>query len=255
MKQLTKLFLVLALLGAAIPAHANDLVQFGATSVKLQILVKDATTGLRKTGLTEATSGLILSARPDNAATATVYTAAATNIETIATLGTYVAPTTNKIRFKEVDATNSPGVYELQAANALFSTANARTLTFDAVGTGIIAEPLRVVLTAVNPNVTVSSISADAVNASALATDAITEIITALFATNITELTSPPTDGTETFLRIFRAVYQRFYHKVIDDTQAQERQMWRTGGIVKLCEAPLTASGGIFTTGTCGAVD
>lgn len=142
-----KYLLIFLSLFIATGVLAED-IPFGSTSVKLQMVVRDSTTGALKTGLTNATSGLALSARPDNAATVTAYTVAASNVETIATLGTYAAPTASKIRFKEIDATYQPGVYEIQAADALFSTANARTLTFDIIGTGITADPLKLVFTA-----------------------------------------------------------------------------------------------------------
>jgi hypothetical protein len=80
------------------------------------------TTGAGKTGLTNASTGLIISTIRLNEASATVYTVAGSNVETIATLGTYAAPSANKCRFKEVDATNHPGIYELQFADARFTS-------------------------------------------------------------------------------------------------------------------------------------
>lgn len=81
-----------------------------------------STTGNGKTGLSGASAGLIIAVRADGQAAPTVYTTAAGTIDTIATIGTYVAPTAGKCRFKEVDATNEPGSYELQLLNTLFST-------------------------------------------------------------------------------------------------------------------------------------
>lgn len=99
----------------------------GSTSNRLRFL-------LGVTGLTNSTTGLIISTITDNEATATVYTAAASNIETITTLGTYAAPTASKCRFKEVDATNHPGLYEIQLADARFSVSNASRLVVSVVG-------------------------------------------------------------------------------------------------------------------------
>jgi len=43
--------------------------------------------------------------------------------ETIATLGTFAAPTSaGHIRFKEIDATALPGLYEVQLPDSLFTT-------------------------------------------------------------------------------------------------------------------------------------
>ena len=44
------------------------------------------------------------------------------------------APTATKCRFKEVDATNHPGVYEFQFADARFAVSNAKRLVISASG-------------------------------------------------------------------------------------------------------------------------
>ena len=67
------------------------------------------------TGLTYATADLYIATIGNNEAVTTVYTGA--NIEDIATLGTYVEPTAGKCRFKEVDATYHPGLYEIQLSS------------------------------------------------------------------------------------------------------------------------------------------
>lgn len=105
----------------------------GTTSVRLRFL-------LGVTGLSSSSSGLIISTVTDNEATATVYTQAASNIETITTLGTYAAPTSGKCRFREVDATNHPGLYEFQFADARFAVANSSRLAISVSGaTGLAA--------------------------------------------------------------------------------------------------------------------
>jgi hypothetical protein len=100
----------------------------GSVVLRIKILDSSVTTGAGKTGLTSASSGLIVAAIVDNEATTTAYTAAGSTIETIVTLGTYAAPTATKCRFKELDATNHPGVYELQFADARFAVASAKSL-------------------------------------------------------------------------------------------------------------------------------
>lgn len=74
------------------------------------------TAGAPMTGMTYATSGLVIATIGISEAVTTAYTGA--NIEDIAVLGTYVEPTAGKCRFKEVDATNHPGLYEIQLASA-----------------------------------------------------------------------------------------------------------------------------------------
>jgi hypothetical protein len=108
----------------------------GTTSViiRVKILNSSVTTGAGLTGLTSASSGLIISTIADNEATPTTYTVAGSTIETITTLGTYATPTASKCRFKEVDSTNHPGIYELQIADARFSVGGARGLLISISG-------------------------------------------------------------------------------------------------------------------------
>jgi len=102
----------------------------GSTSNIIRVKIYDSTvtTGAGKTGLTSASSGLVISTIADNEATATAYTSAGSTIESITTLGTFAAPTATKVRFKEVDATNHPGVYEIQIADARFAVSSAKAL-------------------------------------------------------------------------------------------------------------------------------
>lgn len=102
----------------------------GITSVILRVKILDntSTTGAGKTGMTSSSSGLIISTIADNEATPTVYAQASSNIETITTLGTFAAPTSGKCRFKEVDATNHPGLYEIQIADARWAVSGARSV-------------------------------------------------------------------------------------------------------------------------------
>jgi len=106
------------------------IVKHSATSVILQVKLRDLSNADNsgKTGLAHNTASLIISTRADNEATATAYTQAGGTIETISTLGTYAAPTATKCRFKEVDATNHPGLYEIHLANARFAVSGAKEL-------------------------------------------------------------------------------------------------------------------------------
>lgn len=117
-------------------------VKHSATSVILRVKLLDSsvTTGAGLTGLTSASSGLIISTIVDNAATATAYTQAGSTIEDITTLGTYAAPTASKCRFKEVDSTNHKGIYEIHFADARFSVASARFLLVSLSGATNLAQ-------------------------------------------------------------------------------------------------------------------
>lgn len=112
----------------------------GSIVLRVKILNSSVATGAGLTGLTNASSGLIISTIADNEATATAYTVAASNVETITTLGTYAAPTSGKCRFKEVDATNHRGVYEIQIADARFAVSSAKSLLVSVSGATNAAE-------------------------------------------------------------------------------------------------------------------
>ena len=91
----------------------------GSTSVMVRVFIQDnsVTTGAGLTGLTNASTNLNIATMRELDTAATVYSGA--NIEAQTTVGTYQAPSTSaKIRFKEVDATNFPGEYELQFHNS-----------------------------------------------------------------------------------------------------------------------------------------
>lgn len=102
----------------------------GQGSIVLRVFINDSTvaTGAGKTGLTNASAGLNIATIANNEAAPTVYTVAASNVETITTPGTFVAPSASKCRFKEIDATNLPGVYEVQLADARYNVASAKAL-------------------------------------------------------------------------------------------------------------------------------
>jgi hypothetical protein len=100
----------------------------GATSNTFRVLLRRSDTGQGLTGLTFSSAGLIISTICDNESSATIYTAAGSTIETITTLGTFAAPTATKCRFKEVDATNHAGLYEVQLADARYAVTGAKFL-------------------------------------------------------------------------------------------------------------------------------
>lgn len=115
---------------------------FGATGNRhrIKILDKSQTDGRGLTGLSFNSAGLIISTIADNEATPKVYTVTAGNVEDIAALGTYAAPTSGKCRFKQVDATNHPGVYELQFEDARLAVAGSQRLLVSISGATNAAE-------------------------------------------------------------------------------------------------------------------
>lgn len=128
----------------------------GDTSNIEKVFIQDgsATDGSGLAGLTSASAGLIISTIASNEATPTVYTQAAGNIETIATLGTYAAPTASKCRFKEIDSTNHPGLYEIQLANARYAVSSSNELIVTISGAADVAPTnLKIQLTVDGVNV------------------------------------------------------------------------------------------------------
>lgn len=110
----------------------------GTTGVILRVRIADSTStsnaGLTGIALPASATGLSISTIADNEATATVYTVAAGTIEGIDTLGTFAAPTATKCRFLEVDATNHPGLYEIQIADARWAVSGARSVVVTVKG-------------------------------------------------------------------------------------------------------------------------
>lgn len=125
------LFAALLLLAAPAPALAEKFFLSGAGSNVIRVFIEDTSKigtdqEIGLTALAFNTSNLEIHFICDTEATDTDYTAAGSTIETITTLGTYAAPTATKIRFKEVDATDLKGIYEIQVADArVVSTATA----------------------------------------------------------------------------------------------------------------------------------
>lgn len=129
----------------------------GSTSNWIRVKLKQdgsaaaGSQGKGKTGLTISSTGLIISTIADNEATATVYTAAGSTIETITTLGTFATPTAAKCRFKEIDATNHPGWYEIQLADARFAVSSSKSLGITISGvSGVLDCDVEIQLTAVD---------------------------------------------------------------------------------------------------------
>lgn len=112
----------------------------GSIVIRVKILNSSVSTGAGLTGLTSASSGLIISTIADNESAATAYTVAGSTIETITTLGTYAAPTATKCRFKELDATNHKGIYEIQLADARYAVSSAKSLIVSISGATNAAE-------------------------------------------------------------------------------------------------------------------
>ena len=129
------------------------LVKHSSTGVIFRVKLRSSATGQGLTGLNSSSTGLIISTICDNEATPTTYTVAGSTIESIATLGTYATPTATKCRFKEVDATNHKGLYEVQLDDARYSVANSKRIRIDFTGaTNLLDKDVTIQLTKFDPD-------------------------------------------------------------------------------------------------------
>jgi len=127
----------------------------GQTSVIVRVMILDTSSaiGAGLTGVVFNTAGLNISTIADTESAATVYSTTGNTIETITTCGTFAAPTATKCRFKAVDATNHPGLYEIQIADARWAVSNAKSLIVHVTGvTGGYSAPAEVQLSAIDIN-------------------------------------------------------------------------------------------------------
>ncbi len=157
------LYLLAALLVFASPAHAEPSAVNGATSKCFRVFVNNSsvTTGAGLTGLAFNSGSLSCYYSEEAQSGATSITLATS------TLGTYTSGA-----FKEVDATNMPGWYEFCPPNAALDGGIGTAVSFQCKGASNMAPMnLRVLL---SPPTEVSSMQANTVTATAIASDAIT---------------------------------------------------------------------------------
>lgn len=91
-----------------------DIRKRGATSQIVRVIILDSTstTGAGCTGLAYDSTNLVISFIRESSRTSVVYSGS--DIEDVAVIGTYQAPSSaSKCRFKAVDETNFPGLYEI----------------------------------------------------------------------------------------------------------------------------------------------
>jgi hypothetical protein len=116
------------------------LLKSGQTSVILRLKLRSTVTGNGLTGLTSGSAGLVVGTIADNEATTTRYRASSSEVETIATLGTYAAPTAGMCRFKEIDSASHPGLYEFQIDDARWAVTDAKSVVVSVSGATNLAD-------------------------------------------------------------------------------------------------------------------
>ena len=133
----------------------SGVIAAGSTEVITRVfLYKDSgatsgTEGDPLTGLTNASSGLIIASMRDDESSVTTYTAAGSGIEDITTFGTHADPSASKVRFEQIDATNLPGWYELQWLDARWASGATEHVVQIHGATDLAAASFRYILDAV----------------------------------------------------------------------------------------------------------
>ncbi len=220
MKKLTLLFSLFLLTETAL---AEQLPVASSTNVIITIAPEDTSKvssdlNIRKTGLAFNTASLVIHSKCDNEADDIDYTSAGSNIEDVTTLGTYQAPSTNKVRFKE---TTTPGVYEIHLANARFAVAGARSCFVRLEG---------------------PADTRDTIKEFPLIADA----AAAVGSRTVAQLSANPGTGDSiTYDTMLRALYQRFFHKFVDN--GTEQAGYKANGSDKAFEANVGDTAGAYT--------
>jgi hypothetical protein len=146
---------------------------YSPTSVCYRVTLLNSS-GAGLTGLTYDSVGLVISAIKASASAVVSYSAVANTIEAVGTAGSYVAPTTNKVRFGEVEPITQPGLYEIQFDNTVW--ASTTSVEISVLGATSLVEFHEKVQTLNIPS-NVMSINSDTTSASNLSTSAKTMIV------------------------------------------------------------------------------
>ena len=118
---------------------AKETVLVGTTSRIEYLFIRDAVTGLAKTGLAWNTSGLAASYCLSGAARVAITLATQTVTGAYSSGG-----------FVEIDSTNMPGVYRFDVPNAALASGNKSII--QVIGTNLIVAPMEYQLVAYNPD-------------------------------------------------------------------------------------------------------
>jgi hypothetical protein len=126
----------------------------GQSGITLRVKILDATKsdGSGIVGLGANATGLTISTIADNESIPIKYQAVSGEIEAIATLGVYQAPSSGKCRFGEVHASFHKGIYEIQIAEARFAVPNSKSVLISISGAANAVESDALIpLTVVDP--------------------------------------------------------------------------------------------------------
>jgi hypothetical protein len=146
-------------------------------SIILRFKIRRSDTGLGYTGLSSSTSGFTISTIADTEASPVSYVAGST-LQTIPTLGTYLAPSSGQARIRKIDDTLHPGVVELQLADTRYAVAGAKSLLITWSGaSNMLDGDVCVPLTAVDPYSATAFVTSVTVGAYGSGLDPATQIL------------------------------------------------------------------------------
>lgn len=221
--------LLIGLLVPTIALAECDIIEFDNNSNIIRAKIIDTTDGQGLTGLSSASSGLRIAAIADNASATTSYTVADSTIEGITTLGTYSAPTATKVRFKELDATNHPGIYEFQFSDATFSAASSKSVLISASGATNMQE-MDCHIPLVYSQATVAS---------------------NLLSTTVSELSSIPSSSSPTVGQMLRWLFQYGTGYYKSTATSSTKTLYKDDGSTTLGTCSLTDNGTTYTKAEC----
>jgi hypothetical protein len=97
--------------------------------LRIKLMNRKSMEGDGLTGVSNTSTGLIISTIKINESTPVTYQSSDSTIDSITTLGVYQVPTAGHCRFRELDPTNNPGIYEVQFENSRFQNTDSFLLS------------------------------------------------------------------------------------------------------------------------------
>jgi hypothetical protein len=222
------------------------LLKKGTTSKLVTLFIADSSssTGSGLTGLTNASSGLVCYYYREGAGSATAVTLAA------GTLGMYASGS-----FKEVDATNMPGVYQLGLPDAALATgANAAVVMLKGA-TNMAPVVLEVQLTDADLHDAVSlgltRLDAAISSRSTLTAGQVnTEVVDVMTVDTLAELSQAQPPAGPTFAQALMLLYMSLRNKL---TQTSSQMKVHNSGGTVICKSATSDDGTTFTRDTLQA--
>jgi hypothetical protein len=222
------------------------LLKKGTTSKLVTIFVADSSsaTGAGLTGLTNASSGLVCYYYREGAGSAASVTLQS------GTLGTYASGS-----FKEVDATNMPGVYQLGLPDAAISTGANAVVVMLKGATNMAPVVLEIQLTDADlhdaTSLGLSRLDAAISSRSTLTASQVnSEVVDVMTVDTLAELSQAQPPAGPTFAQALMLLYMSLRNRLTQT--ASEMKIRNSGGTV-ICKSATSDDGTTFTRDTLAA--